>query len=423
MFFLKNKNIIQILFTILPVVFLNVKHSTNIILLLLFIFSISYLKEVKYEISTKLKSNILHVQISVMLFLPFISTLISQLLRGEIYINNWDAPIRQALCVPIYLALVNGCLDNEKSIIKIWLTQSIPIGLIICLMSVIFYPSMGWGLYKTTYFVDPLSFCNYTLLFSILTLLGLIYYYNEISLYKIIFCSFAVFLGIHLSASSGARTGWISLPIIWTLIFVFLGKERLKNTFIISLFLIIIIAYLLINQKLATKFNLGFQELLHYKLHQINEDTSIGARLSFYRMGLEYFLQRPLTGWGDVSWMYNLNHEIFRDFASESTRLAPTHGFHNEIITNSVRSGIWGLISSLFFFFFVFHKAIVGIKSKISKDSQFVSLCLLVIILQLFFASMTTEITNLTFLSAFIGIMISLCMSQQYIEETKAGAQ
>jgi O-antigen ligase len=136
-------------------------------------------------------------------------------------------------------------------------------------------------------------------------------------------------------------------------------------------------------------------------------------------MGIEYFLQRPLTGWGDISWMYSLNDAQFRDFASKATILAPVHGFHNEFITNSVRSGIWGLLSSLILYMLVFYKAIVGIRGKISNDHRFVSLCILVIILHLFFASMTTETTNLTFLSSFIGITLSLFMSQQHIEEAK----
>jgi hypothetical protein len=43
---------------------------------------------------------------------------------------------------------------------------------------------------------------------------------------------------------------------------------------------------------------------------------------------------------------------------------------------------------------------------------------MLVVILHLFFAGLVTETTNLTFLSAFIGLLLAvLCGEQQYLEE------
>jgi O-antigen ligase len=137
-------------------------------------------------------------------------------------------------------------------------------------------------------------------------------------------------------------------------------------------------------------------------------------------MGLEYFVQRPWTGWGDTSWINSTNSIEFINFSSQFTRELPKHGFHNEIVTSSVRSGIWGLIASFNFFAVVFYLAIMGIRMKTNKLHKHISITLLVVIVHLFFAGLSTELTNLTFLSAFIGIVLSVMLGEKmFIEENR----
>ena len=105
-------------------------------------------------------------------------------------------------------------------------------------------------------------------------------------------------------------------------------------------------------------------------------------------------------------------------FASQYARESPKHGFHNEIITNAVRSGVWGLMASLSFFGIVFMRAIQGLSLKSSGEHRLVSLTLLVFITHLFVAGQTTEITNLVFLSSFIGLTLAVLLGEQiYLEE------
>jgi O-antigen ligase len=47
-----------------------------------------------------------------------------------------------------------------------------------------------------------------------------------------------------------------------------------------------------------------------------------------------------------------MNSPEIVQYASVYARNFPEHGFHNEILTSAVRSGIWGLLSSLALFFF-----------------------------------------------------------------------
>jgi len=154
-------------------------------------------------------------------------------------------------------------------------------------------------------------------------------------------------------------------------------------------------------------------------MHAMNADTSVGLRLSFYRMGLAYFLENPLMGWGDLGWMLRMHQPQFMEYASEFAREGPQHGFHNEIITNAVRSGIWGLLASVGFFSVVFVRALQGLRLGSGGAHRVISVTLLVCISHWFIAGLTTEITNLVFLSSFIGLTVAVLLGEQLYLENK----
>jgi O-antigen ligase len=322
------------------------------------------------------------------------------------------------LCIPIFVAISHGWLinKNKESIIEVWLKWTIPCSLLISLVIRIYFPATNWGNYKTTYFVDPLTFSSYTLLFTFLSIIGLLSFYKKnIFLYKYLIIS-AIITGFYLSSSSGARTGWLNFPFFIFFWWYFqLNTLTLRERFIAIFSLIAtLIIILFINNGMIDKIRLGVVQLINYQFNSINEDTSVAMRLSFYRMGISYFFERPISGWGDLSWMSEMNKAQFMSYATEGTRIAPRHGFHNEIITSSVRSGIWGLFSILLFFVFISLNAFKDIKLYMTDERlKLISLSLLVIIVHLFFAGLTTEILNLTFLSSFIGITIALFIGEK----------
>jgi O-antigen ligase len=231
----------------------------------------------------------------------------------------------------------------------------------------------------------------------------------------------SIIIGLYLSITSGARTGWVGFPFILIILWWVLKLEFniKKASFLIFIIFTVIVVLTDYNVGLFNKLLLGLEQLFTYKLNVLNNDTSIEMRLSFYRMGIQYFIERPWYGWGDLSWMHSMNRSEFMQYASEYTRVSPKHGFHNEIITSSVRSGIWGLMASIILFVGVLYLAVKGMCIKINKEYDAISVALLVFIVHLFFAGLTTEITNLTFLSAFIGIIISVLVGEKiYLQES-----
>ena len=402
---------------LLPVFFLSVRHAANTILFFLTITSLVFIYKI-YQAKAYVKFTRKKYFIAILIFVsPVLAIAISQTLRQEFYSNNWDSPLRLFLCLPIFLSISQGCLTgkNSRTISEIWLCWSLPIAIFVMLISRIYYPAKNWGEHLTTYFVDPLTFCSYSLLFSLLSISGLIYYIKKMSKFNILFSLISIVVGLYLSVSSGARTGWLGLPLIIIIFWYALKTEfNIKKANILISIILILIGFLIYcNYNFLNKLLLAFQEFSSYKLNELNTDTSVGMRLSFFRMGIQYFIERPWHGWGDLSWMYSMNRAEFIQYASEFTRESPKNGFHSEIITSSVRSGIWGLMSSVCLFAGVAYLAIKGMCIKISVEHSAISFALFVVIVHLFFTGFTTEITNLTFLSAFIGIMISVLLGEK----------
>ena len=414
-----NPKLFRYCLFLLPILFLNLKHGANLVLFIAFTGSVIYISD---NIKAIKRLVIINIDILLIFISPILAIVISQSIRGEYFINNWDAPIRLLLCAPIFLAISHGWIlkEDKTSISRDWLRWSIPIAIPITLITSTYFPSTTWLTHKSNYFVDPLSFCSYTLLFSFLVIITIIYESHEANWKRILIYVVVAIIAIYISSTSGARTGWLNLPVFVFICFWILKKKfgNMQALFGLSLLIITIIFIIKFDNQLIVKMKLGWDQLSNYKYNSMNEDTSIPMRISFYRMGISYFLERPFAGWGDLSWLSNINRNEFLSYASEVTIESPIHGFHNEIITSMVRAGVFGLIATSSLFIVVFHQSIKGIGRQLTERHKLISICLLIFISHLFLAGLVTEITNLTFLAAFIGVVLAVLLGEQkYLEK------
>ena len=137
-------------------------------------------------------------------------------------------------------------------------------------------------------------------------------------------------------------------------------------------------------------------------------------------MAVFYFFENPFKGWGDVGWMELLNSPEISQYATAFTKDYAKNGFHNEVFTSAVRSGIWGLISSIALLFIPVFFAI-NIQSKsTSYTLKFLILFLLIFMIHMIVAGMTTEVTNLVFLASFIGLSLSIFIGDTLMYAGKA---
>ena len=401
-----------------PVFLLTVKHWTNLVVLVAFAGSLFFLfrkKENVFQDTNELKRW--RWIIALTLIGPVLAVGIAQLLRGEFYPPNFDAPLRIALCAPIFLAISFGWLyrNGKDPITFLWVKCTFP-GML--LWTLIYRPSWStsWGANRiTTYFVDALSFGSLTLLSSLLSIAALNFFWHKLTVTHRFFMFIAILTGLYLSVMSGSRTGWLVLPFflfIWLRFFAVqqYGKARA----ILGSLLLMggILLFIPLQPVLVEKIYLAISEISNYHWNTLNPDNSVGMRISFYRMAVFYFLENPLKGWGDLGWMKLIDSPEISQYATAFTKDFAKNGFHNEVFTSAVRSGIWGLISSIALLFSPVFFAI-NIQSKsTSYTLKFPTIFLLIFMTHMIVAGMTTEVTNLVFLASFIGLSLSIFIGE-----------
>ena len=156
-----------------PVFLLTLKHWTNLVMLVVFVGSFVFLlrkKDVPLQDTDVLRRW--RWLIALTLTGPVLAVGIGQLLRGEFYLPNFDAPLRIALCASIFLAISHRWLwkEGKEPITFLWMKYTFP-GMLLWTFIDRSSWSTSWGANRiTTYFVDPLSFGSLTLLFSLLSI-------------------------------------------------------------------------------------------------------------------------------------------------------------------------------------------------------------------------------------------------------------
>jgi O-antigen ligase len=288
------------------------------------------------------------------------------------------------------------------------LEYTVPTTVFVTALSAFLHPNLsytGSGVERiTTYFVDPLTFGSICLALAMFSLVSI----NAgkvdplwLRVYKL--CGF--FFGLYMSFISGSRTGWMAIPVILWMWLRF--RKNFPHWLIfLSVFAFCLAVYFLI-PVVTIRVDLGVHQFLHYHWNAMNSDDPIESRIAFSRIGWFVFEHNPLGGWGDKGFKCLLDAPELKRFAPESTRYLPYQaGFHNEVVTNMVRSGIWGLMSSLALFFVPISLFVNGLRSQsaLTKNHALIGISYMLCILV---SAMSTEVFNLKFTAAFHAFMIA----------------
>ncbi len=346
--------------------------------------------------------------LSVTFALPFIAILLGQAFGGQLSWAYYDSPLHILICIFILWAM----LKNSPRVVEL-MSFAFPIVTLLALANILLHPNLFWGATRlSTQAVDPLEFGSLSLTFGLMSLISIKLHSNKTKLftfYKLIgFCT-----GIYLSIASGSRTGWLALPIIGFLwiYFDYAKLSYFKKVMLgVGIIIVIISSYFLSNT-IHQRAEIASKEILNYHWNDQNSDTSVGARISFIRIAVFLFEKKPLSGWGDGGFKSVINDPAL-DFAILPTKMtALTAGFHNDITANMVRSGVWGLISTLALFFVPAIFFVSNLRSENHKIRNIAFLALTFLTCQ-FVSSLSMEILNLRYSASFFGLMLAIFCGQ-----------
>lgn len=337
---------------------------------------------------------------------PVIAIAISSMLRGRHVWADYDSPSRFFFAIAIFLFAVRRVVNIAK-----YLQYTAPGSLILTFLHQIFFhqPKL-WGPDRmSTYFSDPLVFGYTSLTFGLASLVS-INLLTKDSKFVQAFKLIGAGIGFYLSIMSGSRTGWLAVPVIMAIWIYQQERFKGKNLYLWTFGLTTVFAFGLypLSATVHQRVLLGLQEVLSYSWVGIAPETSVGLRITFLRIAFDMFVSNPLAGFGDTRYeLTSLPSHIYTYASPESLRVAFNAGFHNEIVTNAIRSGVSGLVSCVMLFFvplFIFVRQLRSV-NPVQRSNALVGVVITVCI---FVSSLSTEVFDLKYTASFYALMIAL---------------
>jgi len=344
------------------------------------------------------------------LLLPVTAILLSSAFRGKFSGSLFDSPSRFLIAIPILLLVIRHRFSVGR-----WLQYTIPVTLVLTLLLLRFVEApVYWGGGRmATYFADPLTLGQYAITLGLMSLASINLFGRDSYALVALKCAGAV-IGFYLSVCSGSRSGWLAVPIV--IAFIVLSRRRKLQWREYTVAIVVVAALLVASYRLSptihARVGQALIDYMGYNWTGIAPDTSVGMRITFLRIGAYLVSMDPLRGFGDTGFASMLNVPALASFASPYARDFALHaGFHNELMTNAVRSGIWGIVATLALFvvpMLVFCRAIRSpSRERIANGTLGV-----VFMIGQLVSSMSTEVFNLKFTASFAAVFIAaLCGS------------
>jgi O-antigen ligase len=394
------ERVIGLLIVFAPLFYLSVPHwITNVSILsvlLILLSSVSYRNYFFYYTNV----NLLPVLGIYIAYVFAIS--ISQLGRGYFVSKEYLDQTRWLLGVPIFAFLLYSRINF--SLILSWLSPFVVI--FAWVSSTFIIPSDAWGDRATIDFMDPLAFGFMNLSVGLICLVTAAWDVKQGRVTKLTVLSVVGFVvGMYLSVRSGSRTGWFAFPFVLLLIVrAWFGSFSGRKTYTFLLVALPLIGIFLISNTVSTRLTAVVNEIFSYPWSGgVAPDTSVGMRITFYRLGAYYFSENSWFGWGDRGYLAIKDAAEVVRFSTAYTRdFAYSALFHSEWTTQAVRFGLLGLISVLWVFAVPFYMF-----SKHLRSHTRASLMGLVFLMCQLAASFSTEIYSSKGMITFTVIIIS----------------
>jgi len=326
-------NFLQLVVLSMPLLIVNVKHASELVILFLTIFGV-------YFSIRERKLTFFHDQLKVYSYLVlafFFSIVISVILsnnpiQGIHRIgSNIHFLVAPFVAYGIYKSNIN--LKHMLMVIKI----SVIIGSVYVIYGVFYLgvgPAQG-GADATTIFGFIMAFFGFTAINDIWT------QSNKEKLFSI----FIFFLAMYSVVLSGARIAFVicvvlscSVMFIWSI----RGYITKKRLLLILIALAVVTAFSVNNKYFIHRIDGAFQEIKDYSVDS-DSNGSVDLRLSMWRGGLTAFKQQPIIGYG----YHNTGLEASRHVSGSSAKgfIKYQKMLHNDYVNSLVGFGILGLLA------------------------------------------------------------------------------
>ena len=338
---------------------------------------------------------------------PIVAVALSAGVRGDSDLSPFDAPSRFLLGIPIFLFVLRARVDAARI-----LGWALPLALLAALASlhVLGRATRFPQGRDTTTVVDPLVFGYLSLAFGLMCLISMSpRQWKQREWASLSWRAAAVALGFYLSLRSGSRTGWAAVPIVvgaWLYLNWGRGHPGRSLVVLLSACAAPLLAYLVV-PTVQLRFDQAWREVVDYTWTGVAPYTSVGLRITFLRIAAETFAVHSWTGMGDTSHLPMGVLPTFRFASPEALEGAFHAAFHNQVVSNGVRYGVGGLVSTLALLLVPLTLCVrqlrraAGVARESARMGFAYSVCMVV-------SSLSTEVVDLKFLASFYTVMVAV---------------
>ena len=266
----------------------------------------------------------------------FLTFLLSIVINKDSF-REIDNPSRILLFIPLILLFSQFPLKIKT------ILYAIPLGAIVT-GSVALFQKFYLGYPKPFIEVMRIQAGNIAISLATLTLVIAIYFVIQKKYKSALFSFIGVLLAMSTSALSGARGGWIGLPVVLLTILV-LYRQQINKKIIFSIVAVIGIALttLITNPKfgIEQRYNAAKSDITLY-FEKNNKVTSLGARFDMWENALVAIKEAPIFGHGSKG------YELFKDQQIKSKKMAKStlqfNSLHNQYLESWVKRGFIGFV-------------------------------------------------------------------------------
>lgn len=343
------------------------------------------------------------IAFSFAMFSGLLVIMISQVYHHDVNLRYFDSAARFLLAVPILLAL----REINMRVLTV-IQYSIPLGAIAALVAILMNdPTVRYN--ASTFFMNHIHLGDMALLLGFLSILSIDWIDRDRSTVKLLKMA-GLISGLLVSGLSSARGGWIAIPVF---VFAFI-YSRTKENFIRK-----VVLALLFSGAIAFMGYL-FIEPIHYRLWMIysdltsfttgNIDTSIGVRLQLWKAAFHLIAENPILGVGADGFGKAMDVLSASGFITPIAAELGKGEVHNEILAQTVRFGILGLISILSIYFVPFYIFLRAAKSG-SKEKSVAAMMGMCVTLGFLIFGFTVETFDLKMTAAFYSLTVAVLLA------------
>jgi O-antigen ligase len=352
-----------------------------------------------------------------------VAIFISQIYHQNMTGRYFDSEARFLLAVPVFLAL--GLIKERVLFI---VQYAFPMGAIAALAAVLltdpnvellagFVASMVTSpnarYNASTAYMNHIHLGDLALILGFLSLFCMNWIQQDTLTIKLLKLT-GFIAGLVVSLLSGARGGWIAIPIFVTVFVIYRTNGKLFNKIALTVSLIGVtglIGYFLVEAIHQRMWSI-YSELTLFSADKLdaNSDTSNGIRVQLWRAALHLIAEHPFFGVGADGFGKAMDTLVASGFISPIASIYGKGEVHSEILAHMVRYGIFGLLSILAIYFvpFVLFLRAARSAARQQKGAAIMGMCLT---LGFFVFGLSVETFNLKMTAAFYSLTVAVLLA------------